>query len=59
MKNDVIKKGLSYTNDNPLKIKLKRVILLTANFNLNKLTSIKDKLRKAGLYDSTDIKAIT
>jgi hypothetical protein len=43
------------TNDNSLKAKLKRIIFLTANVNLNKLTSIKQKLRKADLYNSTDI----
>jgi hypothetical protein len=43
------------TNDNSIKAKLKRIIFLTANVNLNKLTSIKQKLRKADLYNSTDI----
>lgn len=43
------------TNDNSLKAKLKRIIFLTANVNLNKLTSIKQKIRKADLYNSTDI----
>lgn len=43
------------TNDGSLKTKLKRIIFLTANLNLNKLTSIKRKLRKTDLYNSADI----
>jgi hypothetical protein len=44
------------TNDDELKRKMKKQIFLASHFNLNRLTTIKQKLRKFDLFHSTDVK---